>query len=42
MTERLDVIEQQANHLRMPIAYAGLLYLLRDHIALVRRRLTQK
>jgi len=42
MTERLDTIEQQANHLRMPIGYAGLLYLLRDHIALVRRRLTQK
>ena len=38
-TERLDQLERQANQLKMPIAYASMLYLLRNHIALVRDRL---
>ena len=37
--ERLDRLERQANQLNMPIAYASMLYLLRNHIALVRDRL---
>ena len=37
--ERLDQLERQANQLKMPIAYASMLYLLRNHIALVRDRL---
>jgi hypothetical protein len=36
---RLDRLERQANQLKMPIAYASMLYLLRNHIALVRDRL---
>jgi hypothetical protein len=42
MTERLDRIEDQAHHLRMPVAYEGMLYLLRDHIAVVRTRLKER
>src|SRR5262245_3331042 len=33
---RLDRLEEQANHLRVPVAYASELYMLRDHIDLVR------
>ena len=29
-------LEEQANHLRVPVAYASRLYMLRDHIDLVR------
>src|SRR5271165_5949620 len=36
MTARLDRLEEQANHLRVPVAYAGRLYDLRNHIGLVR------
>jgi len=36
---RLDRLEQQANHLRLPTAYAGAQYMLRHHIASVRERL---
>ena len=36
---RLDQLEQQANHLRLPTAYASMQYMLRHHIALVRERL---
>ncbi|MBX9844144.1 MAG: hypothetical protein K2Z80_20280 [Xanthobacteraceae bacterium] len=36
---RLDHLESQANQLRMPIAYESLLYLLRNHIGVVRNRL---
>jgi hypothetical protein len=36
---RLDRIEQQANQLRLPTAYASAQYILRHHIALVRERL---
>jgi hypothetical protein len=36
MVARLDCLEEQANHLRMPAAYVSMLYTLRDHIDLVR------
>src|SRR5215468_9271996 len=32
---RLDRLEEQANHLRIPVAYASMLYELRNHIDLV-------
>jgi len=37
---RLDRLEHQANHLRVPEAYASMQYMLRHHIGLVRDRLT--
>jgi len=39
MAARLDHLEQQANRLRIPAAYASMLYMLRYHIDLVRQRL---
>jgi hypothetical protein len=39
MIARLDRLQGQANHLRIPVAYASVLYDLRDHIDLVRERL---
>jgi TRAP transporter TAXI family solute receptor len=39
MIARLDRLEEQANHLRVPVAYASMLYSLQDHIGLVRERL---
>jgi hypothetical protein len=36
---RLDRIEDQANHLKLPVAYASMLYDLRNHIDLVREGL---
>ena len=36
MVARLDRLEEQANHLRVPVAYASMLYMLRNHIDLVR------
>ena len=36
---QLERLEQQANQLRMPIAYASMLYMLRNHIDLVRQGL---
>jgi hypothetical protein len=39
MVVRLDRLEQQANHLRIPVAYASMLYELRNHIDLVREGL---
>jgi len=39
---RLDRLEQQANYLRIPATYASMQYMLRDHIALVRARLTAR
>jgi len=39
MIARLDRIEGQANLLRLPVAYATMLYMLRNHIDLVRERL---
>jgi TRAP-type uncharacterized transport system substrate-binding protein len=35
MVARLDRLEGQANHLRIPVAYASMLYELRNHIDLV-------
>ena len=39
MTARLDRLEEQANHTRVPVAYASMLYSLRDHIGMVREAL---
>jgi TRAP-type uncharacterized transport system substrate-binding protein len=36
MVVRLEQLEQQANRLRVPVAYASMLYMLRHHIDLVR------
>ena len=36
---KLDLIDQRANHLQLPIVYASSLYTLRSHIDLVRARL---
>ena len=35
MIAQLDRLEEQANHLKMPVAYANLQYELRNHIDLV-------
>jgi TRAP-type uncharacterized transport system substrate-binding protein len=40
IVERLDNLERQANRLRIPAAYASMVYMLRHHIDLVRQRLT--
>jgi hypothetical protein len=42
MIARLDRLEEQANHLRMPVAYASMLYMLRNHIDLVREGLKKR
>ena len=42
LTARLDHLEKQANHLRMPVAYASMLYSRRDHIGLVRDALNKQ
>jgi TRAP-type uncharacterized transport system substrate-binding protein len=39
LNERLDQLEEKANHLRMPLFFATQLYTLRMHISLVRERL---
>jgi hypothetical protein len=36
---RLDQLERQASQLRRPIAYESMMYLLRNHISIVRTRL---
>jgi len=36
---RLDRLEMQASRLRMPLAYASMMYILQNHIDLVRQRL---
>jgi hypothetical protein len=36
---KLDQLDQRANHLKLPPAYASMLYMLRAHIDLVRERL---
>jgi TRAP transporter TAXI family solute receptor len=41
MIARLDRLEAQANRLRVPLAYASMLYMLRTHIDLVRERLAK-
>jgi TRAP transporter TAXI family solute receptor len=42
VSARLDHLEAQANHLRVPLAYASMLYLLRNHIDLVRASLQKR
>ncbi len=37
---RLDALERRAETLKLPVTYADQFYVLREHIALVRRRLT--
>jgi hypothetical protein len=39
---RLDRLEARANHMRVPVTFAHLLYGLRLHIDLVRTRLQQR
>jgi len=39
MLARLDRLEEQANHLKVPVAYASMPYVLRHHIELVRESL---
>jgi TRAP-type uncharacterized transport system substrate-binding protein len=39
MIARLDRLEEHASHLRVPVAYASTLYMLRNHIDLVREGL---
>jgi hypothetical protein len=39
MNAKLDELDQRANHLKLPAAYASMSYMLRAHIDLVRERL---
>lgn len=39
LRQRLDDIEEAVNGLKMPVAFADQLYVLREHVGLVRRRL---
>ena len=36
MLARLDELEEKANRLKVPVAYASTLYMLRNHIDMVR------
>ena len=42
MAARLDRLEEQANHLKIPVAYSTMLYELRNHIDLVREGLRKR
>ena len=42
LSERLDRLEERADHLRVPSAYTHMLYTLKHHISLVRQRLREK
>ncbi len=42
LSERLDRLEERADHLRVPIAHMHMLYTLKHHISLVRQRLRDK
>ena len=42
MIVQLDQLEEQADSLRLPVAYASMLYFLRNHIDLVRERLQKR
>ena len=42
MVAQFDRLEEQANHLRIPVTYASRLYELRDHIDVVRERLQKQ
>jgi TRAP-type uncharacterized transport system substrate-binding protein len=39
---RLDQLEDEANHLKVPVAYSSMLYTLRDHIGLVGQALSRQ
>ena len=41
LSERLDRLEERADHLHMPRAYTHMLYTLKHHISLVRQRLRE-
>ena len=41
LAARLDQLEKEANQVKMPVAYASMLYELRNHIDLVREGLTK-
>ena len=42
LIERLDRLEKRANQLKRPIAYESMMYLLRNHIAVVRDQLKSR
>ena len=42
LSERLERLEERADHLHVPIAYMNMLYTLKHHIGLVRQRLREK
>ncbi|MEA3117090.1 MAG: hypothetical protein QOI13_360, partial [Paraburkholderia sp.] len=42
LVDKLDVIEESVNRLKMPLAYADQFYVLREHIGFVRNRLEKK
>jgi TRAP transporter TAXI family solute receptor len=42
LVARLDRLEEQANHLRVPVAYVSMLYMLRHHIEIVRAGLKRR
>jgi hypothetical protein len=42
LSERLDRLEERADHLHVPIAYMYMLYTLKHHISLVRQRLRDR
>ena len=42
MVAQFDRLEEQANHLTIPVTYASMLYELRDHIDVVRERLQKQ
>lgn len=42
MIARLDCLEEHANHLKVPVAYVSMQYMLRDHIELVREGLKKR
>jgi hypothetical protein len=42
LAARIDRLERQANQLRVPLGYASMLYVLRDHIAQVRERIATR
>jgi TRAP-type uncharacterized transport system substrate-binding protein len=42
LSQRLDGLEERADHLRVPIGYMHMLYTLKHHISLVRQRLREK
>ncbi|MCL2877144.1 MAG: C4-dicarboxylate ABC transporter substrate-binding protein, partial [Betaproteobacteria bacterium] len=40
--DRLDSLEDEANHRRVPLAFVNLVYILREHIHLVRKQILRK